>query len=90
MITSDESMEEEAKGWDDSQNNDFISLSHFELLEWLLKRAFSPIMLFLKLFLLFNNVDVVLYIALEGELLEMDSDDKLHPVSQWPGFGSSS
>ena len=33
MTTSEESMEEEAKGGDDSQNNDFISLSHSELLE---------------------------------------------------------
>ena len=29
MTTSEESMEEEAKGGDDSQNNDFISLSCF-------------------------------------------------------------
>ena len=33
MTTSEESMEEEAKGGDDSQNNDLISLSRFELLE---------------------------------------------------------
>ena len=29
MTTSEESIEEEAKGGDDSQNDDFISLSHF-------------------------------------------------------------
>ena len=33
MATSEESIEEESKGRDDSQNNDFISLSRFELLE---------------------------------------------------------
>ena len=33
MSTSEESIEEEAKGGDDSQNDDFISLSRFELLE---------------------------------------------------------
>ena len=33
MTTSEESIEEEAKGGDDSQSNDFISLSRFELLE---------------------------------------------------------
>ena len=49
MTTSEESTEEEEKGEDDSQNNDFISLSRFELLEWLLKRAFSPLMLYFTL-----------------------------------------
>ena len=33
MNTSEESTEEEAKGGNDSQNNDFISLSRFELLK---------------------------------------------------------
>ena len=33
ITTSEESMEEEAWGGDDSQNNDFISLSRFELIE---------------------------------------------------------
>ena len=33
ITTSEESMEEEAKVGDDSHNNDFISLSRFELLE---------------------------------------------------------
>ena len=46
MTTSEESIEEEANGGNDSQNNDFISLSRFELLEWLLKRDFSPLMLY--------------------------------------------
>ena len=32
--------------------------------------------------LLSNNINVSLDIALEGELLEMKSDDKLQPVSQ--------
>ena len=33
-------------------------------------------------FLLSNNVDVALDLYGEGELLEIESDDKLHPVSQ--------
>ena len=33
MTTCEKSIEEEAKGGDDSQNDDFISLSQFELLE---------------------------------------------------------
>ena len=33
MTTSEELIEEQAKGGDDSQNDDFISLSRFELLE---------------------------------------------------------
>ena len=32
MTTSEESVEEEAKGGDDSKNDNFISLSRFELL----------------------------------------------------------
>ena len=34
------------------------------------------------IFLLFYDVDVALYIALEGEMLEINSEDKLQPVSQ--------
>ena len=34
------------------------------------------------IFLLFNNVDVALDISVEGELLEMECEDKLQPVSQ--------
>ena len=45
MTTGEESMEEEAKGGDEIQNNDFVSLSRFELLERILKRAFSPLLL---------------------------------------------
>ena len=33
MSTGEESIEEEAKGGDDSQNDDFISLSSFELIK---------------------------------------------------------
>ena len=33
-------------------------------------------------FKLFYNVHVALYIAWEGELLEMDYEDKIFPVSQ--------
>ena len=38
----------------------------------------SPI----AIFLLFNNADVALDIAWEVDLLEMESEDKLQPVSQ--------
>ena len=34
------------------------------------------------IFLLFNNVDAALDLALEGELLEMESEDKLQAVSR--------
>ena len=34
------------------------------------------------IFLLFNDVDVALDIAWEGELLDMESEDKLQLVSQ--------
>ena len=34
------------------------------------------------IYLLFKNVDVPLDISREGEFLEMDSNEKLHPVSQ--------
>ena len=34
------------------------------------------------IFLLFYDVDVDLYLSWEGELLEMESEDKLQPVSQ--------
>ena len=79
MITSEESMEEERKGGGDSQNNDFIPLSRFELLEWLLKRVCSPLLIY---FYYFFCVDVALDLFWEGELLEMESEYKLQPVSQ--------
>ena len=41
------------------------------------------------IFLLFYDVDVALDLAWEVELLEMESEYKLQPVSQWPSFGSS-
>ena len=34
------------------------------------------------IFLLCYDVDAALDLAREGELLEMDSEDKIHPVSQ--------
>ena len=46
MTNSEDSTEEEPKGGDDNQSNYFISLSHFELLGWLLKRVFSPLLLY--------------------------------------------
>ena len=78
ITTNEDYKEEESKGGDDSQSNNFISLSRFELLEWLLKRACSTLIIFL----LFYYVGVVLDIAWEGELLEIESEDKLQPVSQ--------
>ena len=53
MTTSDESTEEEAKGGDGSQSNDLISLSRFELLERLLKRVFSPLLLYFYYLMMF-------------------------------------
>ena len=63
MTTSEESIEEEAKGGDDSQNDDFISLSCFELLKWLIKRAFSPLLLFSNYFM----TSVLPWILIERE-----------------------
>ena len=34
------------------------------------------------IFLIFNNVDVALDLSWEGEFLDMESEDKLQPVSQ--------
>ena len=34
------------------------------------------------IFLLFYDVDVSLYLALDGELLEIEYEDNLRPVSQ--------
>ena len=45
----------------------------------------TPTEIFLShnaIFLLFNDVDVDLDLAWEGELFEMESEDKLQPVSQ--------
>ena len=53
MTTNEESTEEEAKGEDDSQSNDFISLRLVELLEWILKRYYSPLMLYFYYFIMF-------------------------------------
>ena len=78
MTTSEEYTKEEQKGGDDIQKNDFISLSPFELLKRLLKRVCSPLMIYL----VFYDVDVALDLAWEGELLDMESEYKLHPVSQ--------
>ena len=47
LITiSEEYTEEEQKCGDDSRSNYFISLSSFELLKWLLKISWSPLMLY--------------------------------------------
>ena len=52
MTTSEESTEEEPKGRDDSQSNDFISMSSFELLEWLIKRFCYPLLLYFYYFMM--------------------------------------
>ena len=52
MTNNEDSTEEESKCGDDSQSNDFISLGCFELLEWLLKRACSPLMLYIYYFMM--------------------------------------
>ena len=52
MTTSEYSTEEEEKCAEDSQNNDFISLSRFELLKWLIKRFWSPLLLYFYYFIM--------------------------------------
>ena len=64
MTTREESMEEEQKSGDDSQCNDFISLSRFELLKCLLKRACSHLILCLYYFMML----VWTYILLERDI----------------------
>ena len=79
MTTNEESMEKEANVGDDSQINDFISMSIFDLLQWILKIFCSPLLLYI---LLFYDIDVALDLAWEGKLLEMESEEKIYPVSQ--------
>ena len=52
MTTGEESTEEEEKGGYDSQNNDFIPLSHFELLKWLIKIVWYPLLLYIYYFMM--------------------------------------
>ena len=52
MTTNEGSTEEEAKGGDDGQNNDFISLSRFELLKWILKIVCSPLLIYFYYFMM--------------------------------------
>ena len=52
MITSEKSKEEEEKGGDDRQDNDLISLSCFELLGWIIKRVFFPLLLYFYYFMM--------------------------------------
>ena len=78
MNMNDESIKEEQKGCDDNQSNDFISLSC-----WVTKM--TPRMILLSpnaIYLLFYDVDVTLDFSWEGELLYMDSEEKLQTVSQ--------
>ena len=60
MITNEESTEEESKGGDDSQSNNFISLSRFELLKMTPKES---LLYPNAIFLLFHYVGVVLDIS---------------------------
>ena len=78
MASSEDSTEEKVKVGNDIQDNDFISLSCFELLKWLIKRVYYPLLLFL----LFYYVSVALDISWEGEWLELESEGKLQIVSQ--------
>ena len=43
-------MEEEVKVGDNSQKNDSISLSRFDLIRLIIKIVYSPLLLYLKLF----------------------------------------
>ena len=63
MTTSEESTEEKPKVGDDSHSNDFISLSHFELLELLPKIVCYPLLIY------FYYVMVLMWtwISLESE-----------------------
>ena len=45
MNTSEDSKKEEEKDEDDSQDTDLIPLSRFELLKWLIKIFYFPLML---------------------------------------------
>ena len=76
MNTSEESTEEEEKGGDDIQDTDFISLSHFELLDESSREFILPYCYFSLLY----DAGVALDLAWEGDLLDMDSQDKLQPV----------
>ena len=51
MTTNEDSREEETNGGDGSQNNNFISLGHFELLGWILTVFFSPLLLYYYYFM---------------------------------------
>ena len=50
MTSSEDSMEEEVKVGDNSQKNDSISLSRFDLIRLIIKIVYSPLQLSLKLF----------------------------------------
>ena len=52
MTTSEDYTEEQETGGDDSQDNYFIYLSHFELLEWPTRRAYSPLLLLFHYFMM--------------------------------------
>ena len=52
ITTNEDSTEQEPKGADDSQSNDFISLSRFGWIEWLLNRSFSHLVLYFYYFMM--------------------------------------
>ena len=52
MTTSEESMKEEEKVGGDIQETGFISMSHFNLLKWLIKRVYSPLLLLFHFFIM--------------------------------------
>ena len=63
MTSSEDSTDEEDKGRDDSQDTDLISLSLFDLLEWLTKRVHSTLPLLFHYFMM----SVCPWISLEKE-----------------------
>ena len=63
MTSSEDSTDEEDKGRDDSQDTDLISLSLFDLLEWITKRVHSTLPLLFHYFMM----SVCPWISLEKE-----------------------
>ena len=74
MTTDEESTEEEEYCGDDSQENDFISLSFFSYSNDSSGEFTLPYCYFFT----FYDVGVALYPAWEGELLDMESEEKIH------------
>ena len=79
MTTSEESTEEEEKGGYNSQETNIMSPNFSEMTGMNHQESlFFPT----GTFLLFYDVGVDLNLAWEGKFLNMESEDKLQPVSQ--------